>query len=279
MKFRISIPGAFGKFNELVKIGIFKFAKDFDISVYDSLHLSPWNGGRISRLNKIVDLDHSVKLVKIYNSKNIGVFVTFSNYRVDNVTRLEENYFLSILNESSINGVILANDNLKTHIRKTYPNLKISYSVSGFESLNLSPVSKVFEEYDLVCPRYEWTFRPDFYNNFNISKCNIMLNDCCKAGCALWSSHFKAISDANRLGLKDLNKLKSIQECWIATNSNNPSAGWSCNGDVGMNLDLVGIRRLVDIGYIGFKICGRDLPLDEFAEEVTEYLELLCSAR
>lgn len=273
------MPGAFSRFHELVKLGLFKFSSKFVLSVYDSFSNSPWNGGRITMLGKMVTPERCKQLVKLYNNKGIGVFVTFSNYRIDNPFSIEENDFLRLLNQSALNGVILVNNNIRQHICSHYPNVKISYSVSGFDSLRLDGVSSIFNQCDFVCPRYEWVFDPKFYSTFNITKCNVMLNDCCKSGCSLWKEHFKAISDANRLNETDPKKLKSIQECWIASHKNNPSDGWGCNGDVGMNLDKDGIKRLINIGYQGFKICGRDLPEDEFYDEVSSYLEMLCSLR
>ena len=279
MKFRVSIPGAFSRFSELMKLGIFKWAKVFDVSVYDGLASSPWNSGRINSLCSLPDEDYSRKLAKIYNSKGIGVFITFSNYRIDDLDRVIENRFLSALNESRLNGVILVNPELRDWVRKHYPHLKISYSVSGFSNVDLSNIQTIFQNHDLICPRYEWVFNPEFLREFDISKCNVMLNDCCKENCRLWGAHFKAISDANRLGIQDQTEARKVQECWIATESCNPRVGWGHGEDIGMNLSIDGVRRLVELGYCGFKICGRDLPAKEFNEEIKTYMEYLCSLR
>lgn len=274
----INIAGAFNHYKELLLL-ILKYKKYFkDVTVYDGVDDSPWNGGRI---NKLWCSKFNQKYFETYNNLNIGVYLTFSNSIID--TSLEhENDLLRILNNFDRNGVIIANHNLNDYIHTKYPNLKTMLSVTYFKNLDINVQNLKFLEtqYNYICPRYEWVFNSNFYQNINVSKYKIMLNDTCKYNCKLWHDHFEKINEINRSDKKyDKNELIKIQECWLNAD---PDRGWSKDiekykDNLGMDLSENAIQNALNIGYRHFKICGRDLN-NKYVTEIDEYLEKLVKA-
>ena len=265
----INIAGAFSHFNELLIITMKQKLKG--ISVFDCLGDHPWNGGRV---NHLYSSPFSEDIVNLWNSRKVGVFLTLSNHYIDfSKEPVEE---LSILNRSPLNGVIVSNHSLAMLIRKKYPNLKLMLSVTYFDSLKIPFNLKQLEEmYDIICPRYEWVFNPEFYQQAELSKYEVMLNDTCKYNCGLWSKHFDAINRANYSGETDIAKLHSIQECWLT--NGNPRDGWQSDvekyGDaLGMDLSPNQIKKALKIGYRNWKISGREFSKAEYIEEISEFL-------
>lgn len=273
----LSIAGAFSHYRDIMNHILHNKKHGINITVYDSFMDSPWNGGRISRLNPILPIDETLIKIRTYNKLGIGVYITFSNYIIDDLYANDENAILAELNTNPINGVILVNDELGRHIRASYSNLTLHYSVSGFATSVFDEhlLAELFCKYDVICPRYEWVYNPSLYEKFDCSRFNIMLNDCCKANCPLWSKHFRAISDANRDRNLSITQLKQIQECWLMTDKDNPSSGWACDHNLKLGMNISNIRELVDIGYSRFKLCGRDLPTAEFIDELSTYWDKL----
>lgn len=265
----INIAGAFSHFNELLVITMRQKLKE--ISVFDCLGDHPWNGGRV---NYLYSSPFSEDIVSLWNSRKVGVFLTLSNRYIDfSKEPVEE---LSILNRSPLNGVIVSNYSLATLIRKKYPNLKLMLSVTYFDNLKIPFNLKQLEEiYDIICPRYEWVFNPEFYQQAELSKYEVMLNDTCKYNCGLWAKHFDAINRANCSGEADTARLYSIQECWLT--NGNPRDGWQSDiekyGDaLGMDLSPNQIKKALKIGYRNWKISGREFSKAEYVGEISEFL-------
>ena len=269
MKVNLNVAGAFNKFNIIIK-QILK-NKNVNFTVFDGVENLPWNGGRVNYLyNTNFDLDK----LKIYNKLGVGVFITFSNQFID-ITDKRGNEILEYLNVSSLNGVIIVNENLRKHIRENFKNLKIMFSVTGFNELDLNFIKNLETKYDLICPRFEWVFNPKFYHNVNSEKYKIMLNDTCKENCELWSKHFLKINEANRDNISDPNVLRKIQECWIKNEIDNPNNGWRCNSpNSGMDLNKYDIKKCLKIGYHNFKLSGREMQPNEFKNDLESYLNI-----
>lgn len=268
----INIAGAFSHFNELLIITMKQKLKE--ISVFDCLGDHPWNGGRV---NYLYSSPFNEDVVNLWNSRKVGVFLTLSNRYIDfSKEPVEE---LSILNRSQLNGIIVSNYSLAMLIRKKYPNLKLMLSVTYFDSLKIPFNLKQLEEmYDIICPRYEWVFNPGFYQQAELSKYEVMLNDTCKYNCSLWGKHFDTINHANYSGETDIARLHSIQECWLA--NGNPRDGWQSDiekyGDaLGMDLSPNQIKKALKIGYRNWKISGREFSKAEYIEEISEFLTSL----
>lgn len=260
----INIAGAFRHFKEIQKLYInnLNFFKENNIQVYDGIN-SKWSGGRVNFYSSEFD----IKKLEFYNNKNIGVYLTFSNFFIDTSLE-EENIILSILNKNSLNGVIISNEDFRIYLRKHYPNLKLFKSITSFDSLKLSDYdfSDLESKYDFICPRFEWVFNPKFHKLINPSKYEIMMNDTCIENCKLWHKHFEAISKYNIDNVGDPHK---IQECWLNFDFNSKHNCFN-----GMDLNKNEIKKCLELGYKCFKISGRELN-DEYYDEILKNLNLL----
>lgn len=270
----LSIGGAFCHFETIKSLFLKNYLKlKNKVTVFDGFNDSVWNG---CRTYLEAPTEFSEDQLKIYNKLGIGVYFTFSNNIID-ITLKEENTVLKILNKSKLNGVIIRNEDLRKHIRKNYPNLKILFSVSGFTSLDFSNIKDYESKYDLVCPRYEWVFNKDFYSKINKNKYKIMLNDTCKFGCTLWEKHFNLINQLIREKCQDRKIIDKARSCWIGNEKNNPSNGWGTDIEkyginLGMDLNNDALANALKIGYSRFKFSGREFSEVQFNEEITEYL-------
>lgn len=261
----INLPGAFKYFDEIKKLYInnFNLFRNNTIQVYDGIN-SKWSGGRVNTYSSEFD----IKKLEFYNNKNIGVYLTFSNFFIDTSLE-EENKILSILNKNTLNGVIISSEDFRIYLRKNYPNLKLLKSITSFDSLNLDLYNfKELEKlYDFICPRFEWVFNAEFHNRINPSKYEIMMNDTCLEHCKLWHKHFEAISKWNRDHLGDPNK---IQECWIDFDFETKHGCFN-----GMDLEKKEVKKCKEIGYLCFKISGREFNKDSYIEKIQFSLDQL----
>lgn len=263
------IAGAFKHF-KTISVMILKRRIKTDICVYDGVDNLQWNGGRVNILHSA---RFSEMQLKFYNSKNIGVYLTFSNSVID-LKDPAANEILEKIN-NPINGCIIVNEDLRKYIRDKFPNLKLIFSCTGFKDSKIDiPMLKDLEsKYDLICPRYEWIFDPKFYAAIDPKKYEIMLNDTCIFKCPKWHQHFDAINKANRTPKISTKQAFEIQECWIKAfdpniKSKNPLIS-------GMDLDYGSLTRAKEIGYGNFKLSGRELSKKDFLDDLTHYLEIL----
>lgn len=266
----INIAGAFSHFNEL-SIIILKY-KLKDVYVYDSLGDHQWNGGRV---NYLYSAAFDPQKVQSWNRRGVGVFLTLSNRYID--YSLEPVSELTVLNQNPLNGIISGNDEFTQYIKSHYSNLKVMRSVTSFDTLDIPDMKPLEQLYDLICPRFEWVFNPNFYNNIDVTKYEIMLNDTCKYDCKLWAKHFDAINIANRDRVTDKAVLHKTQECWLS--SVNPNTGWKTDiekyGDcLGMDLNATQVQKAREIGYRHWKISGRELAA-EYVQEIQHNLGVL----
>lgn len=261
----INIAGAFKHFENIKKLYInyLKFFKNNEITFYDGIGDCKWNGGRVN----IYSGKYNKDILRFYNSKNIGVFLTFSNNIID-VNCEYGNFLLKELNEYNLNGVIIINEKLRQYIKEKYKNLKVMHSITGFHSLELNDYifSELEEKYDYICPRFEWVFNNDFIKLINPKKYEIMTNDTCRYGCKLWGDHFNAIAKWNRDKEGDPHK---IQECWLP--NFDPSIGSEIDRKkygkcLGMDLKKPEIEYAKSLGYIHFKISGREFGNEYYNE-------------
>lgn len=261
----INIAGAFKHFDNIKRLYVknLNTFKNNLIQVYDGINNSKWNGGRVNTYSSVFDEE----ILEWYNSKNIGVLLTFSNFYIDTSLE-EENKILEKLNVSNLNGCIISNEDLRLHIRKNYPNLKLLKSITSFDSLNLNDYNfnDLESKYDWICPRFEWVFNKEFHKLIDPSKYEIMMNDTCMERCKLWHKHFEAISKWNIDKLGDPDK---IQECWINFDFNKKHGCFN-----GMDLNKEEIKRCLKIGYRCFKISGREFK-DSYFENIQECLKNL----
>lgn len=278
----INVAGAFRKSN-ILRIFVMQ-NKNIDMCFYDGVDYCRWNGGRINN-----DTFFDAKIFDFYNNYNKGVYLTFSNRFIDDLNDARCNDLLHILNTNSINGVILCNDDLRKHIRDRYPKLNLIYSITGHPSditINdklIDYLKDLESKYDLIVPRFEWTFNKEFYSNINPKKYEIMVNDTCKYGCTLFREHFDAINNLNRIygnphKTIPVDELKRVHECWLP--NFDPEKGSEHDrkkyGDcLGMDLSPLAVKNAKKIGYDNWKIMGRENNDEQFKKDLYWYTKIL----
>lgn len=237
-----------------------------ELSVYDGVDNCSWNGGRV---NCLLNTQFDYNVFKAYQALKIPVFLTFSSPFIDIADKRGNELLEIIANQKIRNGVIIVNETLRQFIRKKYPELIIIYSITG-HSNNYKDFDITLENrYDLIVPRFENVFNPEFLKVCDTSKYEIMLNDTCSYGCKMWNTHFKAIAEAN---LKDIGiqEARKIQECWIPGFDYITDSQCEC-----MDLSKDAILKAKSLGYKHFKISGRENKPEELLSDLNKYFERL----
>lgn len=235
-----------------------------EISVYDGVNNCSWNGGRV---NCLLNTQFDYNVFKAYQALGIPVFLTFSSPFIDINDKTGNELLEIIANQKIRNGVIIVNETLRQLIRRKYPELIIIYSITG-HSNNYKEFDITLENrYDLIVPRFENVFNPEFLKVCDTSKYEIMLNDTCSYGCKMWNTHFKAIAEANLREI-DLQEARKIQECWIPGFDTITDSLCEC-----MDLTKEAIIKAKNLGYKHWKISGRENKPDELLFDLKKYFE------
>jgi collagenase-like PrtC family protease len=231
--------------------------RDSKFNVFDCTHNHPWCGGR----NNIKELKLTEELLNYYNRKNIGFYVPFSNYIIDLNDRVG-NEILEMLNQNSLNGVIIGNSRFNKYVKQNYENLKTIRSITTITYTTSLETYKIYEDqYDYIVPRVEHILEDWFIDGItNHDKYELLLNDFCYYNCPFYIQHFILTSDANRLNL-DIDSEVCLME------------------DKFENKDLISkeqFKRLIDVGFSNFKLAGRSKEFSNrkfvTLEKVVEYL-------
>ena len=231
--------------------------RDSKFNVFDCTHNHPWCGGR----DNIKELRLTEELLNYYNSKNIGFYITFSNYIIDVNDKLG-NQILEMLNQNSLNGVIIGNAKFNKYVRQNYKNLKTVRSITTITYITTLETYKKYEDqYDLIVPRVEHILEDWFIEGVtNCNKYELLLNDFCYHNCPYYEYHYRITADRNRLNL-DID----VKKC-LMTDKYKVS-------------DLITkdqFKRLLDKGFTNFKLAGRsgELTNKKFLalEKVIQYL-------
>jgi collagenase-like PrtC family protease len=212
--------------------------RDSKFNVFDCTHNHPWCGGR----DNIKELRLTEELLNYYNSKNIGFYITFTNYIIDVNDKLG-NQILEMLNQNSLNGVIIANAKFNKYVRQNYKNLKRVRSITTITyTTTLETYKKYEDEYDLIVPRVEHILEDWFIEGVtNHDKYELLLNDFCYYNCPYYIKHFIMTSDRNRLNI-DIDSERCLMDGKYEVK------------------DLITkdqFKRLVDKGFTNFKLAGR----------------------
>lgn len=260
----IHIAGAFEKSNILIPNIITQ--KPQNICVYGGVPNCEWNGGRVNSLLGYSKNTTIVETLNAYHKLNVPVFLTFSNFeiQINNNTK-----YLDLLQEGD--GVILVNEGFRQFLRKNYPHLILIYSITGHSNDYRDFDLSLEDKYDLIVPRFENVFNPDFLKVADTSKYEIMLNDTCIFGCDKWNSHFQKISEVNRDStLVEYSEISKIQECWLKNFNPCLDSKHEC-----MDMNEKAIQRCLKLGYRHFKISGRENSDSDFLYDLNLYLNRL----
>ena len=241
------IGGAVSYPEELLRYSQLLVEQGYRVQVYDAAFTSLWNGGRIP-FNRSTVLDDFLRAIELFNAHGIGVDATFSGVVEDHeLMDCECNAVLDILADSPLNGVILSEQKLFDHIKKYYPRLAVTSSITA------------------VVPKIEgcdfYAVSPDFNSHLEdlaglgFQKLQILVNENCYQNCAERGQHYRLLS----LQMKRFDK--ACEDVCICKDQS--------GGRFKMRLGMEQINALHEAGISHFKLQGRQ---DHIESEIGPYI-------
>lgn len=222
--------------------------------VYGSIKNS-WNSGRMSKIREF-DEQYARDIIKKYNKFGIGVAFTFTKYNIteDMLDDKVANTMLNIASEEDFNYAIVSSDLLVDYIRAEYPNIKLESSLLK-PTYEYKDYSEKPSYYDELAKKFDKVMiRPEFGQDYkylkqikNKAKIDILINSNCVYKCPYSIAHYDR---ANMLENEEI-PLNTIM----------------CNSRVYDKVSLQQnnllsndyIDKLIKLGYINYKIAGRNI--------------------
>lgn len=253
-------------------------------------------GGRL--LGEIKD--HAVKfdskynvayafdMFRRYNNHGIGCRLTFSHTALEPelFQDKQSNALLSYLNSSPVsstgikNGVIVTDLRLAEYIRKNYPNLELICSIVGTSSRcilgktdTIDYYKQMLELFDLVVLNPGRNTDFEFLNDLpDHDRFEIMANHACVKNCPTAKIHYeaqqrlvKASLDGDQQTINAENeKLARIKRHCQEYHELNPLDGCSLNDEE--------MKQIVSMGFINYKLEGRDNSTNFLMRDIGQYL-------
>lgn len=277
----VKIGGGVAKYQTLMIFMVKhrELANEFQFTYYDMPNDCAWNGGRINRSIELTE-----QMLATYNKYNSGFCLGFTNLVVLDVGDTVGNQLLEMVsanNPNRLHGAVLSSETLRRHIKKNYPDFKLTYSITGHpttDQLNFEGYYRELEDkYDVIVPKYSHldNILPLMEaGRLDGSKYEILVNDNCNVTCQFYSEHFAQISYMNGM----------VDEPWDTQYSKSfqieikpkikPGIQKTANC-VQDNLTSDYLKRFYDTGVRHFKISGRDLPDESFLYQLPTHLEQL----
>jgi hypothetical protein len=275
----VKVGGAVAKY-ELILMWNLKhkdLVKNLQFTYYDMPNDCVWNGGRV---NRSITLEQ--KMVDTYNKFHHGICLGFTNNVILDVGDEVGNSMLRMVannNPHKLHGVVLMSETLRRYLRKNYPELKLTYSITGHpttDQLNFEGYYKELEDkYDVIVPKYshlDQVLALLEADKLDGSKYEILINDNCNTTCQFYSEHFAQISYLNTTVESpwdknhDLsNQIEIKPKIKAGTLKKEPNC-------IQGNLNVDNLQRFYNAGVRHFKISGRDLEDVDFEYQLPTHL-------
>jgi hypothetical protein len=162
-------------------------------SIFDSFSGLLWNGGRVRR-EKMPSAVEMFERVHFFNSRNIGVYFTFTNCLLTK-RHIENELCNAVLKtfEDPLNGIIINSELLEAHIRKVCPQYKMIFSLTKVE-YDKRKLLAAADKYDLVVVPPEYNHDLEFLRTLPPQKAELLLNEDCFPFCPDRRVHYALIS-------------------------------------------------------------------------------------
>ena len=227
-------------------------------SIFGSFPNAIWNGGRCEFGNK--DLSRFQDIVGLVNSFGIAIRYTFTNCLIKE-EHLHDEYCNNLMNicDNGMNEVLVNSPILEQYLRSNYPKFKYVLStttlVRGAKAIN-----EACKKYDLVVADYRDLRNKKFLQDIIMrDKVEILLNESCVYECRYRSSHYKEISKAQLLS----KETEEAEKCMYHDTSKFREAY--------ISEDTL-YNELVPLGYMNYKIRGRELRPEKLINEYLTYM-------
>jgi hypothetical protein len=270
----VKIGGAVQKYKEILMFNLKNkdLIDGLQFTYYDMPNNCVWNGGRV---NRTIELTQNI--VDTLTRQNFGICLGFTNNVILDVGDETGNLLLDMVyknNPNKLHGVVLMSETLRRYLRKNFPDLKLTYSITGHpttDQLNFEGYYKELEEkYDIIVPKY--SHLPEVLDlledgKLDGSKYEILVNDNCNVTCQFYSEHFAQISHLNTT-IKapwEQDPARAFQiEVKPKTKPGIVKTANCVQGDIKVHQ----LQRFYDTGVKHFKISGRDLEVDDFLRQL-----------
>ena len=241
------LGGAVSYPEELLKYSLLLMENGYRVQAYDVAFTSLWNGGRIP-FNRSTVLDDFLRAIELFNAHGIGVDATFSGVVEEHeLMDCECNAVLDKLAVSPLNGVILSEQKLFDHIKKYYPGLAVTSSITAV-------VPKI-EGCDFYAVSPDFNTHLEDLASLGFEKLQILVNENCYQNCAERGQHYRQLSL----------QMKRFDKCYEDVCICKDQSG----GRFKMRLGMEQINTLHEAGISHFKLQGRQ---DHIESEIGPYI-------
>ena len=236
-----------------------------------------WSGGRGIEVCDAPKAHHQGwtprNLFQDYNSKGIGVTLTFSNTLIEekHLSDPSSNYLLDMLGEQHYEGnyVTVTSDILSDYIRKRYPDLKQKASI--VKSTMEMPKKRTFEYYDNLTERFDQVYlHPDDNFSYKLLKeiadsgkatrYTSLINEMCVRNCSIRDNHYDEISRAVIDGWHGMFNFTNVNPIHHPSHPNSICERWAKRELRLCTLSKTEMKQIYDLGFRNFKLQGRDGP-------------------
>ena len=240
----------------------------FEISKF-SFYGSPgllWDGGRtgieVDKISRYVDF------ISYINGMGIGFNFCAQNIFISKTQRDDEqsNYFLNVLNQSSLNGVVVVLDTLREYIKAKYSQLQIISSINKAyieQGIHASKqwYERILQEYDYCVVNGNDMYDFELLQSLpNKDRLILLLNEMCQLNCYHRNYHV-VMQSIFRINESDKLYTEMMNE-------------FSCPGyQRNMILKNDKLKYYYDIGITHYKLQGRGLNLESYCKELNAYFE------
>ena len=231
------------------------------------LPLCIWNGGRPSQLSRKSPGDYDA-LMRDYAGRGIAVELTATNYNIDAAALQDPMgnamlFLASKYNPTGRNGVIVCEEVMVAHVRKTHPDLKLIASVVKVVKEDgrgrLDYYLDLEKRFDKIMVHPDDVVNPDLLRQLeHKDKYALLINEPCIRNCQVRKRHYQIVSDSvtnildptfgeKEWALTVQNGCKNLENLLLAEENRT------------LVLSSAEIKGLYDLGFRHFKIQGRGM--------------------
>lgn len=256
--------------------------KKRNIDIFFSVHGSTacnWNSGRAIRQHSDEYID---QCIMAYNKRNIPMFLTFSNYYIEEYMLDDEapNILLEKISFSDKNGVILSSPVLSKYIREKYPMLKIYSSILNVVNQNgqgqKNFYSRASKEFDRVVLHPDDSFNIDFLETLEEkSSFEVIVNENCVRNCPYRKLHEDMVCEFFIKGRdkESFDKMAKFTKKYCCSLLNDDLLDKYITGEYrNCNLDMNELESIYKLGYRYFKLQGRNDSPGAFVYDICKYI-------
>jgi len=250
---------------------------------HDCIQGMKWNAGRIITglhpgQTGLFTKEQAVEVVKEYNDRGIGVWLTFNNHLVSE-EHLDDprcNFLLDGVAHDPRNGVICASDLLLEYLRGRHPQMRVKLSVirSYVEEIWRRSEAEILDWYARMFDRYDHIgLNPNLNKSYRLieklplDRLEVMVSLMCEYRCEMAHRHYDTTARANLDAVTDPDLFeKDIGFCpRIDARDAKPT-------DRTVQISNETVNRLRSLGVRHFKIHGKTDNFWNLSRHVNYYI-------